>query len=125
MKFDKTGGVVDSDALANKLYQLFGLAGISQAELARRIGMQPSHLNRFLKGHGDMGSSRLLSLLSELGVDLENVLDKAIALKKTESSSHAPSLLSLESEALRNWTRRLQEESLRDRGTLLDDHLWM
>lgn len=61
-----------------KLVQLACTRGLSQAELARRVGMQPSHLNHFLRGHGDVRSSKLLEILLVLGVDLERHLDEAL-----------------------------------------------
>ena len=117
-----------SSGLVQKIYQLFSGLGLSQAELARRIGMQPSHLNRFLKGHGDMGSARLISLLSELGVDLEAVVVAAIEKQKpaVSASTQDSELSGLESEALNNWVRRLREESFRERELEKNnDRLWM
>lgn len=115
-----------SSNLVQKIYALFTARGMSQAELARRIGMQPSHLNRFLKGHGDMGSARLVSLLSELGVDLERVVDEALRQQKTADGREASAALtSLESQALTNWIKRLREESQRERVNLTEEHLWM
>lgn len=110
------GESLSSSGLVQKIYQLFNEKGLSQAELARRIGMQPSHLNRFLKGHGDMGSARLISLLQELGVDLEQVLNDAIAKARGESETDdSIGLSGLEERALENWVRRLREETLRER----------
>lgn len=114
---------MSSSGLVQKIYQLFTERGLSQAELARRIGMQPSHLNRFLKGHGDMGSARLISLLGELGVDLERVLNDAIAQAKGEAGAAPTEVLSgLEERALENWVRRLREESLREREIEAQPH---
>lgn len=97
--------------LVHKIYQLLVLRGLSQAELARRIGMQPSHLNRFLKGHGDMGSARLIQLFEELGVDLDQVLSQAIDQCSQSQNAKPPVVLTgLEAEALENWIRKLNSE---------------
>lgn len=63
-----------------------------------------------------MGSARLISLLQELGVDLEQVVNEAIAKARAVSNPATDSGLSgLEERALENWVRRLREESLRER----------
>ena len=61
--------------IPQKIKQLAVLAGVSQAELARRVGMLPNHLNVFLQGKGDIHSARMVELLSELGIDVEEMLD--------------------------------------------------
>jgi transcriptional regulator with XRE-family HTH domain len=70
--------------LANKLANLAKLRGTSQARLARSLEMQPSHLNHFLKGHGDVRSASLVNILSELGIDLEAIVDKELAKVRGE-----------------------------------------
>lgn len=51
-------------------------SGLTQAELARRVGMQPTHLNAFLKGRNDILAQRLTEILLELGLDLSDSLKK-------------------------------------------------
>ena len=62
-----------------KVALLAVLRGISQVELAKRLGMQPSHLNHFLKGRGDVRSAQLLRILRELGIDVEEALNREVA----------------------------------------------
>lgn len=64
---------------AQKLLLLIRSRGISQVDLAERIGAAPSHLNHYLKGHGDIRSSMLLEILSELGIDLEKIVLDEVA----------------------------------------------
>jgi transcriptional regulator with XRE-family HTH domain len=55
------------------------LYGLTQVELSKRLGMQPSHLNIFLRGRSDIHSQRLLELLNELGISVEDQIDAALA----------------------------------------------
>lgn len=64
--------------ICDQIVSRIGDLGISQAELARRVGMQPSHLNRFLKGHGDIRALRLIEILNELGFDLEALMTRPV-----------------------------------------------
>ncbi|HMN70087.1 MAG TPA: helix-turn-helix transcriptional regulator [Bdellovibrionales bacterium] len=62
------------------------LYGLTQVELSKRVGMQPSHLNIFLKGKSDIHSERLVELLEEIGVSVEDLIDRAlIRYKKTNA----------------------------------------
>jgi transcriptional regulator with XRE-family HTH domain len=65
----------------NKLSRLCKASGISQVELSRRLGMQPSHLNIFLRGRSDVHSQRLISLLYELGINIEAHVDAALDIR--------------------------------------------
>ena len=65
--------------LAQKIARLAKLRGTSQARLARALEMQPSHLNHFLRGHGDIRSASLVNILTELGIDLDSILEKELA----------------------------------------------
>lgn len=69
---------------ASKLGQLCKLYGLTQVELAKRLGMQPSHLNIFLRGRSDIHSQRLIEFLEELGISVEEQVDKALAKMKQE-----------------------------------------
>jgi transcriptional regulator with XRE-family HTH domain len=46
-------------------------SGLSQAELARRAGLQRSVLNAYLRGHREPGADALLRIASAAGVKLE------------------------------------------------------
>lgn len=67
--------------LANKIGILAGLIGMTQAELARRLSLQPSNLNHYLKGHGDVRAELFVRILRELGVDVEDLLNREIATR--------------------------------------------
>jgi transcriptional regulator with XRE-family HTH domain len=46
-------------------------SGLSQAELARRAGLQRSVLNAYLRGHREPGADALLRIAGAAGVKLE------------------------------------------------------
>lgn len=89
---------------AFKVRELIERRGLTQAEVARRLGMQASHLNLFLKGKSDLVSQRLLQLLKELDVDVEQLVDEA--LEKTAAPDTA-STETTEAENLQNQLLRL------------------
>lgn len=64
---------------AAKIKQLTQLSNVTQVELSKRLGIQPSHLNIFFQGRGDIHGQRLIELLLELGVDVESQIDEALA----------------------------------------------
>ncbi len=70
----------------DKIKRLAMHSQLTQAELARRVGMQPSHLNLFLQGRGDIHSQRFVDILSELGIDIESQLERYIAQKSGDLS---------------------------------------
>lgn len=74
------GRVRVASRICDQIVSRIGDLGISQAELARRVGMQPSHLNRFLKGHGDIRALRFIEILNELGFDLEALMARPVPL---------------------------------------------
>jgi transcriptional regulator with XRE-family HTH domain len=75
-----------SDRIPDLLRRLIQRSGLSQAEVARRIGMQPTHLNAFLKGRGDCHSRRVFDLLDELGLSVEEMLLQRLTEAQPESS---------------------------------------
>lgn len=72
-------GKANFKRFALKLNQLCKVYGLTQVELAKRLGMQPSHLNIFLRGRSDIHSQRLVELLSEMGISIEEQVDRALA----------------------------------------------
>lgn len=74
------------ESFGGRVRELTSLMGLSQAEIARRVGMQASHLNVFMKGRGDLHSLRLMEILKELGIDLEDQLDLAIRRQRARKS---------------------------------------
>ena len=68
-----------SSKLSQKCSLLATLAGLTQAELARRLEIKPINLNHFLRGHGDVHSALFIRLLKELGIDIEEIINKELA----------------------------------------------
>jgi transcriptional regulator with XRE-family HTH domain len=65
--------------LGEKCALLARLSGLSQAELSRRLSIQPSNLNPFLKGHGDVRAELFVKILQELSVDIEDLMNREIS----------------------------------------------
>lgn len=64
--------------LGEKLAVLTKSIGISQTELSDRLGVPPSQVNRFFRGHSDIYSSVLMGVLKELGFNLEEMISRRI-----------------------------------------------
>ena len=62
--------------LGEKLAMIAKSQEKSQAEIADSIGMAPSQLNRFFKGHSELSSQNLILVLSELGIDLDETISR-------------------------------------------------
>ncbi|MFZ3231726.1 MAG: helix-turn-helix transcriptional regulator [Pseudobdellovibrio sp.] len=63
-------------SLGEKLAMLAKSQEKSQTDIAEAIGMAASQLNRFFKGHSELSSHNLMSVLSELGIDLDDIISK-------------------------------------------------
>lgn len=74
-------------SLGEKLAMLAKSQEKSQADIADSIGMAPSQLNRFFKGHSDIYSSNVIEILKELGLDIEAIVTKK--LKAVDESEYA------------------------------------
>src|SRR4051812_43889040 len=66
-------------SLAQECLLLAQVSGMSQASLARKLGLKPSNLNHYLKGHGDIRAETFVRLLKELNVDIEEILNRQLA----------------------------------------------
>lgn len=64
---------------AQKILLLSILKGKTQAELAKGIGMLPNNLNHYLRGHREIQSRHFVNILRELGLDIEESLNREIA----------------------------------------------
>jgi len=73
--------------IGEKLSMLSKTVGISQTALADKVGVPPSQINRFFKGHSDIYSSALIEILKELGFDIEAKITKR--LKSVTEVEHA------------------------------------
>ncbi len=54
---------------------------ITQTELAEKLGVPHSQINPFLRGHKDVYASTLVSVLKEIGIDVENQLKEKLKLE--------------------------------------------
>lgn len=66
-------------SLAQKFAILTILKGKTQAELARDIGMKPSNLNHYLRGHSDIHAKHFTNILLALDIDIEALVNQEIA----------------------------------------------
>lgn len=65
-------------------------ANISQAELARRIGISKTSMNAIEGGHTDPRASRIVAIAQELGVSTDTLLrDTPVTAKR----AHKPTTL--------------------------------
>lgn len=64
--------------IGEKLAVLAKTIGRSQTSLAEKVGVPPSQINRFFRGHSDIYTSALLPVMRELGFDLEEMISKKI-----------------------------------------------
>lgn len=64
--------------LDRRLSQLVFASRLTQTEVAKKAGINRSHLNRVLSGHSDLSAEKLIDLLGVLGVDLGAVIDRRI-----------------------------------------------
>jgi len=64
--------------LGDKLSLLSKSLGLSQTELADRVGIPSSQVNRYFRGHSEVYSSVLIDILKELGFDIEEMITKRL-----------------------------------------------
>lgn len=64
--------------IGEKLSMLSKTVGVSQTALAEKVGVPPSQINRFFKGHSEIYSSNLIEILKELGFDIEAMVTKRL-----------------------------------------------
>ncbi len=74
-----------------KLSMLAKTCGVSQTELADKLGFSPSQVNRFFNGHSDIYSSNLLEILKELGFDIAAMVSKRLKAVTDEEHSEPQS----------------------------------
>ncbi len=53
-------------------------SGKSQTDIAENVAMPVSQLNRFLRGHSSLTSTNLTAVLTELGIDLDEIISSRI-----------------------------------------------
>lgn len=60
--------------IVSQIREMLEQAGLTQKEVAQRLGITPSQLNRYFQSKTDMSGTRLVLLLQCLGIDLEGIL---------------------------------------------------
>jgi len=64
--------------LGKKLAVLAKLKGLTQEQIAKSCSISRISVNRFFRSHTEIRAGDLNSLLSTLGINLEQLIDKAI-----------------------------------------------
>jgi len=59
-----------------KLSLLANTVGVSQTELADRVGVTPATINRYFNGKRDLHASAFIAVLKELGFDIDQMVSK-------------------------------------------------
>ena len=76
--------------LGTRIRKVRERAGISQAELARRIGISATSMNAIEGGHTDPRASRIVAIARELGVSTDALL---LGTSATSKRTHKTSAL--------------------------------
>lgn len=63
-------------SIGEKLAMLAKSQGKSQADIADNIGMSTTQLNRFFRGNSDCTMNNLISVMTELGIDLDTLISR-------------------------------------------------
>ena len=83
-------------SLAQKLYLIAKLKGITQDRLAKKCKVSRITINRFFKGKTDLRSSDLIELMQFLGIPITELIDKELEeLLNTKSQKKTPKAISL------------------------------
>jgi transcriptional regulator with XRE-family HTH domain len=61
-----------------KIAQMFRIRFSTQSEVARKLSLDRSTLNRFLRGEVDIGSSKFVAILRECEIDLGQLIDRRV-----------------------------------------------
>jgi transcriptional regulator with XRE-family HTH domain len=59
-----------------KIAQMFRIRFSTQSEVARKLSLDRSTLNRFLRGEADIGASKFVAILRECEIDLGQLIDR-------------------------------------------------
>ncbi len=65
--------------IGDKFNQLLKAKGMTQRQLHQQTGICNQSINRFCKGKADITSSKLITLLSKVGIDIENEIEKRLS----------------------------------------------
>jgi transcriptional regulator with XRE-family HTH domain len=107
-------------SINEKIAWLVRAKGLTQVDLSRRLGIRPSHLSTFLRGHAEIRSGLFVDLLKEVGVDIPTRLDSSLASSQEPSLGRqfealVGGLQDGDREALIGYIARFAEENLRRR----------
>ncbi len=80
--------------LHDKLLILAKAKGITQAEIAKEVGMQPSHINRYFKGSSDLVSEHFVDITRVLGIDIDYTVTAELTKLTTDEDSDVNNLSS-------------------------------
>ncbi len=69
--------------LHDKLLILAKAKGLTQAEIAKKVGMNSTHINRYFKGSSDLVSDHFVNIVTVLGIDI----DYAVTAELTKLTS--------------------------------------
>lgn len=83
---------MEKNSLGKKLSILAKSQGKSQTAIADNLGLPPSQINRFLKGHSDCSANNLVLILNELGINLEEIVSQKIRKHGNISESEIESV---------------------------------
>jgi transcriptional regulator with XRE-family HTH domain len=61
-----------------KIAQMFRIRFSTQSEVARKLSLDRSTLNRFLRGEADIGASKFVAILRECEIDLSQLIDRRV-----------------------------------------------
>jgi transcriptional regulator with XRE-family HTH domain len=61
-----------------KIAQMFRVRFSTQSEVARKLSLDRSTLNRFLRGEADIGASKFVAILRECEIDLSQLIDRRV-----------------------------------------------
>lgn len=95
----------NSHEVVANLRELLKLTGITQRELARRLGTTPSHLNLYFTGKSDMHSAKLIEILHVLGIDLDSLIQERIGRILQNEAEVDPSCLYVKLQNMASHTR--------------------
>lgn len=76
------------DVVGSRVRQVRTAAGISVRELARRIGVSPSHVSQVERGLGAFSVPALYAVARELGVSIQDILDGAREAQRLQSPAY-------------------------------------
>lgn len=77
-------------SLGKKLAVLAKLKGLTQEQIAKGCTMSRISVNRFFRSHTEIRAGDLGALLNILGINLEQLIDRAIEKQMNGGSSNPP-----------------------------------